>query len=108
VLLTISNVDLSPSSSGEESHGTRPKERLAGDGAVLLEDLVSRVSIGVEISVTMGAHNPGGHSSNNTLIQFDRFQTAFIRISSFLLFLKFLWVFFFDRLDLLVGDAATL
>lgn len=108
MLLTISNVDLSPSSSGEESHGARPKERLAGNSAVLLEDLVSRVSISVEISVTMGAHNPGGHSSNNTLIQFDRSQTVFIRISSFLLFLKFLWVFFIDRFNLLVSDAATL
>lgn len=108
MLLTISNVDLSPSSSGEEGHRSWPEKRLAGHSGELLQDLVSRVSIGVEIRVSMSSDHPGGHTSDNTCVSVDHFQTSFIRVSGFLSFLKFLWVFFLNGLNLLMGDATAL
>jgi hypothetical protein len=108
VLLTISNVDLTPSSSGEEGYGSRPEKGLAGHSAELLQDLVGRVSIGVEIRVSVSSDNPSGHASDNTSVSVDHFQTFFIGISGFLSLLKLLRVFLFLGLNLLMGDAAAL
>jgi len=108
VLLAISNVDLSPSGSGEEGHGSRPEQGLAGDHRVLLRNLMSRVGVSVELRVSVTSDHPGGNSSDNTAVSVNLFQTFFKGILGLLFLLKVLWVFLFDWLNFLVADAATL
>ena len=108
MLLAISNVDLSPSGSGEEGHGSRPKQGLAGNHGELLRNLMSRVGVSVELRVTVTSDHPGGNASDNTGVSVDLFQTFFKGILGLLFLLKVLWVFLFESLNFLVADAATL